>query len=158
MCGGVVFQTASAPHFLPLWCQIVIPTLSQTTITELWFLLKTRPKTMWHNTGLCMQSFWWISVPFIPSKGWKLILKSWIRYYSTEVRPQHGNTTHPGSECTNCEWYSVKQRRACLLCCKRKKKSMVCHWLFGICKRLTGLKRLMTLGSCQLPLWLKWLS
>lgn len=35
MCGGVVSPTASTPHFLPLWCQVVIPTLSQVTIIEL---------------------------------------------------------------------------------------------------------------------------
>lgn len=49
MCGGVVSRTACAPHVPPLWCEMVIPTLSQTTIRELCFLFKTRAKMTQHN-------------------------------------------------------------------------------------------------------------
>lgn len=157
MCDGVVWLTASALHFLRLWFHVVLPTFSRTSIRELCSLFKTGTKMTLHN-----QRFWNHDEnhpTFVPCKDWKLILKSFgnpIKPLSQQSKNLDLSMVTPPSLGQSL-WYSIQQSFACLLGYQRE-HSVVCKGLFGICKRLGGLKRQMTLGSCQLHLWLKRLS
>lgn len=119
-------HAASAPHFLPLWCQVVIPTLSQATIRELWFLFKRSTEMTQQNHGFVVILTRLSSICTIYSVQWlKADTKElWKPQQATittkqEPRPQHGNTTQLGLECTSrvCD---ILSNRAVLVFCATK--------------------------------------